>query len=94
MARYRKKPIEIDAVRNTGDWAPIIAFLDSVGAARVPFGHRPPITRNDDGTLNIETPEGVMRADVGDWLIRGIKGEFYPCKPDVFDATYELAETA
>lgn len=44
---------------------------------------------NADGTLNIETLEGVMRCDVGDWLICGVKGELYPCKPDVFAATYE-----
>jgi hypothetical protein len=37
----------------------------------------------------IETLEGVMRAEVGDWIIRGVKGEFYPCKPDIFAATYE-----
>lgn len=40
--------------------------------------------------ISIPTLEGVMRADVGDWIIRGVKGEFYPCKPDVFEATYEL----
>lgn len=40
----------------------------------------------------IDTLEGQMRADPGDWIIRGVKGEFYPCKPDIFAATYELAE--
>jgi hypothetical protein len=89
MARYRKLPVEIEAVLNSGTWKPIIDWLDSIGAGRVPFGHRPPITRNDDGSLNIETLEGVMRADVGDFVIRGVHGELYPCKPDIFDATYE-----
>ena len=42
--------------------------------------------------LLIETLEGKMRADVGDWIIKGVKGEFYPCKPDIFEATYELAD--
>ncbi|MCA0422077.1 MAG: hypothetical protein LCH61_01925 [Proteobacteria bacterium] len=42
----------------------------------------------------INTPEGQMRADPGDWIIRGVKGEFYPCKPDIFNATYEVAEGA
>lgn len=37
----------------------------------------------------IETPEGRMKANPGDWIIKGIKGEFYPCKPDIFEATYE-----
>jgi hypothetical protein len=47
------------------------------------------ITASDDGSLNIVTLEGVMRADPGDWIIRGVKGELYPCKPDIFAATYE-----
>lgn len=42
--------------------------------------------------LEIRTLEGVMKADLGDWIICGVKGEFYPCKPDVFAATYEAAE--
>ncbi len=41
--------------------------------------------------LLIETLEGEMTANVGDWIIRGVKGEFYPCKPDIFAATYEAA---
>lgn len=42
--------------------------------------------------LEIETLEGTMKADKGDWIIRGVKGELYPCKPDVFDLTYEEVE--
>lgn len=48
---------------------------------------------NYDNTLNypnIKTLEGVMRVDVGDYIIKGIKGEFYPCKPDIFEASYDL----
>lgn len=89
--RWRKKPVEISAVRNDGTWQRIIAWLDSIGAGRVPVFHLPAVTRNDDGSLNIETLEGTMRADVGDWVICGVKGELYPCKPDVFEATYEAA---
>jgi hypothetical protein len=44
------------------------------------------------GYMDIYTLEGVMRASKGDWIIRGIKGEFYPCKPDIFTATYERVE--
>jgi hypothetical protein len=47
------------------------------------------VAYNADGTLSIRTLEGVMRANVGDYVIRGIKGEIYPCKPDIFHATYE-----
>ena len=39
--------------------------------------------------LDIPTLEGVMRGQIGDWIIKGVKGVFYPCKPDIFDATYE-----
>lgn len=42
--------------------------------------------------IEIETLEGTMRADYLDWIIKGVKGEFYPCKPDIFEATYEPAE--
>jgi uncharacterized protein (UPF0303 family) len=45
-----------------------------------------------DHELFITTLEGTMRADPGDWIITGVKGEQYPCKPDIFEATYELAE--
>jgi hypothetical protein len=41
--------------------------------------------------INIKTLEGTMRADIGDWIIKGVKGELYPCKPDIFEATYEPA---
>lgn len=91
MGRYRKKPVEIDAVRNDGTWKPIIDWLDELagGVAGIPFGSRPAVTRNDDGTLSIETLEGTMRADIGDYLICGAHGELYPCKPDIFEETYE-----
>ncbi len=46
----------------------------------------------DGYSLTIRTLEGVMRADIGDMIIRGVKGEFYPCKPDIFEATYEPAD--
>jgi hypothetical protein len=91
MARYYKKPIVVNAVRNDGDWRIIMDWLDSLapGGHGIPFGYRPPIVRLEDGSLNVETREGVMRADVGDYIICGIMGEFYPCKPDIFEATYE-----
>lgn len=77
--RYRKKPVEIDAWR----WDGQVATLDEF--------HGPCITFNvHDHTLTIHTLEGAMLADVGDWIIRGVKGELYPCKPDVFEAIYEV----
>lgn len=89
--KFRKKPVVIEAVLNDGTWAPIIAWLDSLNRVVVPFGSVPPIRRNSDGTLDIDTLEGTMRADVGDWIIEGVQGEFYPCKPEIFAKTYEPA---
>jgi hypothetical protein len=81
VGRYRKKPVVIEAVQYDGTFP--LDFLrgaENVGAA-------------GDGTtaILIETLEGTMRAAVGDWIIRGVKGELYPCKPDIFAATYEAA---
>jgi hypothetical protein len=89
--KFRKKPVVIEAVQNDGTWSPIIQWLDSLNRVIVPFGGTPPIRRNPDGTLDIDTLEGTMRADVGDWIIEGIQGEFYPCKPEIFEKTYEPA---
>ncbi|KUP22405.1 hypothetical protein AWJ19_27695 [Paenibacillus sp. DMB5] len=75
--KYRKKPVVIEAWQNADDtgWPD---WLDDADAGREP-----------GGVILINTLEGVMRADLGDWIIRGIKGEVYPCKPDIFEATYE-----
>jgi len=92
MAKYRKKPVVIDAVEWTGGnhremWDFLTGKVDE------------PINSTDDnfyldfnkveGGLIIRTLEGEHIANIGDYIIKGIKGEFYPCKPDVFDMTYE-----
>lgn len=78
---YRKKPVVIEAMRYDGRNAmAILAWVQT-----------PEISEDFGGGIEIPTLEGTMRADVGDWIIRGIKGEFYPCKPDIFAATYEPA---
>ena len=82
MSLYRKKPVAIDAVRWTGDPE---CLRDLPGASGC-FDHRIPYV---DGALPIVTFEGTMIAHVGDWIIRGVKGEFYPIKDDIFRATYE-----
>jgi hypothetical protein len=90
MSLFRKKPVVIEAVQNDGLWGPIVEWLNSLSTGLIfQPGEDPPITRNQDGSLNITTREGVMRGEVGDWIISGIKGELYPCKPDIFAATYE-----
>lgn len=87
MTKYRKKPVVIDAILNTGDTTKIQEFLRET-APTLMFDH---VALLPFGVITIPL-EGEMRCDVGDWLIRGIKGELYPCKPDIFDATYELAD--
>lgn len=85
MAKYRKKPVVIDAVQWTGDKE---CLADLPGADF----HEGAIHRLD-GALPIRTLEGEMVANVGDWIIKGIAGEFYPCKPDIFEATYDAEPT-
>ena len=86
MGKYRKKPVVIEAIRftyqNRGEVAMFMRDADSW----------PSRTENGCDVIMIRTLEGVMRADAGDWIIRGVKGEVYPCKPDIFAATYEPVE--
>jgi hypothetical protein len=81
MSKYRKKPVVIEAVEFTG--GNINEVWDTFGAGAI-YG---PV--ENDPNAYIDTPEGRMTATPGDWIIRGVKGELYPCKPDVFEATYE-----
>jgi hypothetical protein len=83
--RYRKRPVVIDAFHFTGDFAELDGWLDSLG-----YGTDDgPALHEQGGVVLIETLEGDMRAGVDDWIIRGVKGEFYPCRSDIFEATYE-----
>ena len=79
--KYRKKPVVIDAVQWTNKEGSLQAILD--------LGCEPLFTADGTADLIIETLEGNHRALVNDFIIKGIKGEFYPCKPDIFEATYE-----
>jgi hypothetical protein len=84
-ARYRKKPVVIEAIQWTGEnFAEVVAFLgdDFGGAQRGPGFDQ----------IEIITLEGGITASLGDWVIRGVKGEHYPCKPDIFAATYEAVD--
>ena len=82
MAKFKKKPVVIEARPYDGSWESAKPILDWIEDRDACWG--------DDGTLIIPSLEGMMTASPGDWIIRGIKGEFYPCKPDIFEATYEL----
>lgn len=82
MAKYRKKPVIIDAFRfmiddTIPDW-----FSEKV--------INNTIITYKDGTCSINTLEGVMTSSYGDYIIQGVKGEVYACKPDIFEQTYEL----
>lgn len=80
--KYIKKPVVIEAIQWIGTITPEVEYL--LGKANVlPKGT----------SLLIPTLEGVMEARIGDYIIRGISGELYPCKPDIFHKTYELADT-
>jgi hypothetical protein len=86
MAKYRKKPVVIDAMQFDGrNHDAVFEWMTQASpGAVIPAG-------GDDTRLIIQTLEGDMTASTGDWIIRGVKGEFYPCKPDIFAATYEPA---
>lgn len=87
MARFRKKPVVIEAEQWTGhNVAEISVFM--YPDAPIYVGKQ---FSNADQLIGIETLEGLMTANVGDWIIRGVKGELYPCKPDIFEATYDPA---
>lgn len=80
--RFRKKPVVIDAIQWTGENVNEITELADPGTTPFEF---------IGGRLYVVTLEGRMAASVGDWIIRGIAGELYPCKPDIFKKTYEPA---
>lgn len=91
MAKFRKKPVVIEAVQfkniNRDEIQQFVGMelkqeIESETAYEAGMGA--PIS-----SLTIPTLEGDMKAMSGDWIIKGVKGEFYPCKPDIFEATYE-----
>lgn len=85
MPKFRKRPVEIEAWEWNGASRPSErpAWLNSAGAYLT-----------HDGVLIIPTLEGDMAASPGDWIIRGVKGEVYPCKPNIFAATYDPVNPA
>lgn len=94
MAKYRKKPVVIEAIQFNGENAyEIYEFMGNPVTLHTRQDHE----RWDNFTqylkeegFKIITLEGTMIAIVGDYIIKGVKGEFYPCKPDIFEQTYDL----
>ena len=89
MAKFRKKPIVIEAIQVPAADAPAEEWWNLFKLLPLEHVHR---GGNFCGQVEITTLEGIMVGIPGDWIIKGIKGEFYPCKPDIFAATYELAD--
>jgi hypothetical protein len=98
MGRYRKKPVEIEAVQLRWDtWGEMCEFA---GIGKLEDGKPEGCYIDGDGNatadstdvigLQIPTKEGLMLGRQDDWIIRGVQGELYPCKPDIFEATYEV----
>lgn len=85
MARYRKKPVVIDAVVWDGNASTANAFIGEAYGTDWSF-------EEGSDRIVIPTLEGDHIGNIGDYIICGVKGEYYPCKPDVFAATYELVE--
>lgn len=103
MAKFKKKPVVIEAVQLRWDTWPEVCEHAGVGelAAGKPQGcwidregKAHGIQRNPEDKMGLWIPtlEGLMIATERDWIIRGVKGELYPCKPDIFEQTYEPAE--
>lgn len=81
MTKFRKKPVVIEAVQITNS---------TFDAPHPNDEHVPGVIYDPRRKIAfIRTLEGTMQANLGDWIIKGVKGEFYPCKPDIFEATYE-----
>jgi hypothetical protein len=86
MAKFRKKPVVIEAVQWNGANHLITETFMKGSGATIDY------SQSKLGVIQIPTLEGVMTAQAGDWIIKGVQGEFYPCKPDIFEQTYESAE--
>lgn len=82
--KYRKKPVEIEAMQTTADSVgSVVGWMTRSSSGDLTF------SASANGEVRIRTLEGTMTASPGDWIIRGVQGEFYPCKPDIFEATYD-----
>lgn len=92
--KYRKKPVVIDAIQWNGLNFKDIENFAGYGIAILEEVRKPNMDMNISGDyrLSIRTLEGVMDARKGDYIIRGVNGEYYPCKPDIFEKTYEKVE--
>jgi len=90
--KFRKKPVVIEAVQWNGkNFDEVMNFMQDFHGHKVNYENAEEAAYKS-GELHIKTLEGIMTASKNDWVIKGVKGEFYPCKPDIFEATYEKVE--
>lgn len=98
--KFRKKPVVVEAFQMTEerrkdntDWPEWLneAWNKKQGEVGAVFPADSPFSNGED-ELKVHTLEGKMRVAFGDWIIKGVAGELYPCKPDIFEATYEAVE--
>jgi len=94
MPSFRKRPVIIEAERV----GKLLNEIDTAGRAALPAWVEDAVAKGivelGAVSLRVKTLEGTMIADLGDWLIRGVQGELYPCKPEIFAATYEAVDGA
>ncbi len=83
--KYRKKPVVIEAIQFEDTAERICEIHEFLGGEEMRVNYKD----KDNPFIPIETLEGTMKANVGDYIIKGVNGEFYPCKPDIFEKTYE-----
>lgn len=83
--KYRKKPVIIEAIQFEDNTARIKELSEFMDAQDLVMDYHDPINPK----LIIETLEDTMKATIGDYIIKGVHGEFYPCRPDIFEETYE-----
>ena len=95
MSMYRKKPAVVDARQFSGlsTIIDVYRLADWCGGTFDHDTHPGQEQKTYYWSISIPTLEGTMRATIGDWIIKGVQGEFYPCKPDIFEATYESVGT-
>lgn len=100
MSKFRKKPVVVEARQYWGDADAIVDWINGEGG-KAKYHPYIPAVRSATGfitegafpaCISISTLEGDMFANEGDWIIQGVAGEFYPCKPDIFTETYEAAD--
>jgi hypothetical protein len=91
MPKFRQKPVVIDAFQWRGDISALLAWDREHGPSGVQFGLGAVFGLG--AGISMPTLEGEMHGQGGDWIIKGVKGEFYLCKPDIFAATYEPVDT-